>query len=390
MTKKIFVIAFLTGLGQLLSAALYPLASRYVSPAELTKIGLFDTNIMLVTGWLAFGLNAVATREIALTNNWKPVLEKVQTARISFSLVLCILGVVGLNLFQTHHYFWLVLIFSPILSINFDFALYALGKPVSASIMSFLRVAVPLLIFSILLIQGLANSSVYISLVLIFALASAMYTARSIGFPLFKLPEINFYKMYFYAANIGIAGLFIGFQRYGFMNFLDPVWDKDKMVSLLIVMKVFLFVVACKRMLVQIFYTKLMSVKISSNINFFCFFVGVFTVVIVFVFPMNLSVFLFNDESKVVVTKVMSLGVFSILLFPTADAIILLNKLDKPFAIVTILVSCIFVTFIYLNRSDFSLNQVIISMVSSEFLLATSYFLVNIYFCKIKAKDYEL
>ena len=382
MGRSIPIIACLAALGHVLAVALYPFSARFLDSENVAIIGLMDANIMLVVGWLGFGLSATATRDIALSGDWKKIISSTQSARLTLSLVFMVIGVVGLNVFDGNRYFWLALVAAPFLAVNYDYLLYGLGRPVSASVVSFLRQSIPLIIFCLLLFLGVADSDYYMPLIIVFAVLSAYAVSVLVKSPfLYKLDPF-FVKIYWASASIGIAGLVLGMQRYGFINMLEEHLTSSEIVQLLVSLKCMLFVVACKRMLIQIFYTKLLDDLVAFKINIFCMASAIATIGTCWIFPDFLSSILFDSQDAADILRVMSLGVFSVLFFAVSDSKLLLIRKDRWMSISTVLTGLVFVSIIFSFRNELRLVDIVGLMVFFEFVLSFAYWVGLVYYKK--------
>jgi hypothetical protein len=372
--KQLVTVALLTALGHLLSVSLYPIASRYISPEELVSIGLFDSTIMMLLALLGFGLNATATRDIALTSDWKKILKKVQSARISLALLCLFVGTVciGFDLAPTE--IGLVLITAPIFAVNYDFALYGLGKPTSAAIVSFIRQSPPLLIFLALMFLGYSSPFIYFLLLVIFILIAALLVSKFACADLIFKPNKKFYLVYISAGWVGLAGLFIAFQRFGFLAYIEGNLPEDDFFLLSTSLKFLLLAVATKRILIQVFYTKLIDDYFCKMLNTSIFLMSLFLLAIVYKFSADISLLIFNNLYGEHYLLLISLGTCSILSFAVSDAKLLLQRQDKYLFISNLICSSFFILFI-LFGSEYLIRGInyLYLLITTEFSLAILY-----------------
>ncbi len=372
--KKLATVVFFTGLGHLLSAFLYPIASRYASSEDIVSIGLFDSTIMMLMALLGFGLNATATRDIALTAEWKSILNNVQSARISIALLCFIVGVLYIGFDFGQIEIGLVLLAAPIWAINYDFALYGLGKPTSASIASFIRQSPPLFLFIILLIIGFESPFIYFMLSVVFIFVAAVMVSKFANAKLFYKPSLKFYLPYKSAAWVGIAGLFIAFQRFGFLSYIEGRIPQTDFVFLATSLKLLLLVVASKRIIIQVFYTKLIDDSLCKKLNLLAFSMSLIILAVTYGLSETLSVILFNSEKAESYVLLIALGTCALLFFAVSDSKLLLQRQDKWMSTSTVIGGGLFMVCIFMGKEYIPKGEhYLFLLILTELLLAILY-----------------
>ena len=377
MPTKFILVICLTAIGQILSVLFYPLMSSAIHVDVLSQIALIEASMALVVSLLGFGINATTTRDVALSGHYINIVRDTQRARITFALTLTIIAIlaycydlISLELFYTSS-------FSIVIALNYDYVLYGLGKPVHAAIASFVRLAMPLIIFIAGSILGVLNSSLdYMALLIISLLLSSFIVSRFCKTPLLYKPTLNFYKVYINAGWIGLAGLSLVFIRIGFVPFLGNNFDNDELVLLMIVLKLGLFAIAGKRILIQFFYKSLLNEQVYSRINNFLTASGVFCILIVALMWRPIEVIFINSDLNAKLCFLASFYIFAMLFFPLSDAKLILLKKDK---VVFVLNSVFFLIllFILLFFKDNLQNvyDVVATLVVIEFAISLSLFL---------------
>lgn len=369
--KNLFTVAFLTALGHLLSVLLYPIAARYLSEEDLVSIGLIDSTMILLIAFIGFGLNATATRDIALSTDWKKVLSKVQSARITLALFCSLCGGIWLFLDLGQIEIGLSLLVAPIFAISYDFVLYGLAKPQSAAFVSFIRQSLPLSIFLLLVVLGCASPLIYFAFLVFFVFLAGILVSKFAGSALFYRPNKFFYRSYITASWVGIAGLFIVFQRFGFLTIIGERLTNSDFVYLATSLKVLLLVVACKRMLIQVFYTKLVDDVLCKKLNIFCFAMAVLSLLIAWFFSAELSQILFNSDAGQQYVVLIGFGACALLFFAVSDSKLLLKRQDKwmflsNFICGLLFICCVFLIGDYFNKgTDFLYLFVVIELLLS-------------------------
>ncbi|HYE55774.1 MAG TPA: hypothetical protein VD996_13065, partial [Chitinophagaceae bacterium] len=138
MLKRILIIAFFTGSGQLLSVFVLKFLAGHSSVGQLRAIAEIDSLVLFIMNLVAMGLQAAAMRNLALANDWKREYYETQSARITLGLLL-----MGAATLAVLNEFYLLFLVSPVLAWSGDYALYARGYPVTGSIIAFVRLAFP-------------------------------------------------------------------------------------------------------------------------------------------------------------------------------------------------------------------------------------------------------
>ncbi len=138
MLKRIAGIAVLTGIGQLISVFSIKYTSQFVSPSKLSSIAHIDALVSFLLSMIALGLQLSAMRNIALKKEWKEEYSATQTARLTLGLIVFIFGSLSFVKWEYSLFF-----LAPLFALSGDYALYAIGKPVTGAAIACLRLAIP-------------------------------------------------------------------------------------------------------------------------------------------------------------------------------------------------------------------------------------------------------
>ena len=95
MIKRLVVIILLTGLGHIVTLLSLKYISTYVSSKTIAFIGNVDSLTLILISIIAFGLQLSATRNIAVSEDWKKDYYLTQSARLTLSLLLFLFGITG-------------------------------------------------------------------------------------------------------------------------------------------------------------------------------------------------------------------------------------------------------------------------------------------------------
>jgi O-antigen/teichoic acid export membrane protein len=102
-------------------------------------IGIIDSAVVLVASVISFGIQLAVNRNVATKSSWKSNYHLAQSARLMLSFFVIAFG--AILYFTNGQMQYLIYAFAPLVALNGDYALYGNGKPITASSLSFLRVA---------------------------------------------------------------------------------------------------------------------------------------------------------------------------------------------------------------------------------------------------------
>lgn len=333
MWKKIFIVGGITGLGHILQTGLVPVAVRYIDSHDVARIGVIDSLFAIVIAIVSFGMQLTTTRDIATTKNWRIVLGDTQKARLALSLIISMVGLIMLVL-SNWNSSYLVLLLSPVVALNLDFALYGKGLPIKAAAVSFMRLSMPVATILILMVtSGHFNSVYYLWIMCGFAVLSGFIVTKILKVPYF--PPINPRSVAKYKESfwIGLSTLAITLNRSGLIYIASILLYKDDVVLVFGIMKILLLFIGVKRLLVQTYYKDLLSRAKAKRIDQIFFILGLFSAFTLFVFNEHFSSLIFGTEIQNAASSVfvLSIVIFIVSVFPTSDAVLLLKKKDDSY-----------------------------------------------------------
>jgi O-antigen/teichoic acid export membrane protein len=202
MIKRVFWVALFTGLSHLISLITISYVIRNLGEEVSGYIGIIDSSVILVASVVSFGIQLAVNRNVATKSSWKSNYQLAQSARLTLSLFVIIFGAVLYLLNSEMQY--LIYAFAPLVALNGDYALYGNGKPITASSLSFLRVAAPNLgILAASYLGGLEVIYIYIILLAIGIFLAGLIAARANQVPYFILPRKHFLKFYYKYWKVG-------------------------------------------------------------------------------------------------------------------------------------------------------------------------------------------
>lgn len=372
--KKLLKVGSLISLGYLFSLLLYPVASRYLEPEQVSLIGVYDSSILLMLSIIGFGVNAIATRDMALSEQWQSVLGRVQSARLTVAVCVALLSLIAYLTGWLELPVALVFCCSVIFALHYDFALYARGMPTQAAWVSLVRQAAPIALFLLMLVLGIADAFWFLALSLVFVFSAAVLTSRLLKVPLFYKPEVRNLDVYFHSAGVGIAGVFLAFQRFGFLPVYKDTMTDQEFVLLVTSLKILLFVTAFKRLLIQTFYNKLLDEKFSQLLDFGCFILASLALIICHLFAAEIAYLLFSIQGAEEYVKAIGWGTVALMFFAVSDSRLLLKHRDKWMYSVTISCGVIFTLCVWWGSQYIEKNIVYIYLlIAVELLMAVLY-----------------
>jgi len=127
LIKKFTFVFFLTLISQLISIfSISYIVKGNATSSFIEFVSMLDSSYVLINTILSFGIIQIATREIVVVDNWKKVVENTQNIRMTFSLVLFVLGLILYFLTENLYFFTFTL--SPLIALNINYLFYAKGN----------------------------------------------------------------------------------------------------------------------------------------------------------------------------------------------------------------------------------------------------------------------
>ncbi|PLY16462.1 MAG: hypothetical protein C0631_03810 [Sedimenticola sp.] len=385
--KKVLVVGGVIGIGYLLGMFLVPVLTRILPADSIANIAVFDSQMLLVMSLLGFGLTVTTTRDVSLADVWVPIVTGVTSARLTLSLFVTVIGIIGLVI-NGDIYRWLPFLFAPVIALNVDFILYGRGRPVAAAVASFLRQSLPIVIFLLIIIVSSISEVVYALLSLGFLLLSGFYVSTTLGVRYLPVINLRDIQRYMNVLGVGVSSFVIGFQRIGFLGVVSGMLTNVESTMIYGILKVYLAFVAIRRLFIQTFYSRL-NEKIIVNLSsciILC--VAVFVFIGCAFYTELIAGFMYGDITNDISHVYILLLGFLILsgsLFPCSDAILLRMKGDKAFIYVSTIAFSAFVlisSFLYIF-SEHGASSFLVGLIVSELVLALGYkiagYLINKY-----------
>ncbi len=141
MFKRILIIGFFTGLGQIVSLFVIKNLHSYFTLPQIAAIAQIDSLVFFLINIIAMGLQSSAMRHIALNPDWENEFRNTQSARLALSFALFPLGFLFFYRWEYSVFF-----LTPLLALNGDYALYATGRSTWAAAIASIRIILPYIV----------------------------------------------------------------------------------------------------------------------------------------------------------------------------------------------------------------------------------------------------
>ncbi|WP_299121234.1 hypothetical protein [uncultured Winogradskyella sp.] len=331
MIKRLVVIISLTGLGHIVTLLSLKFISTHVSSKTIAFIGNVDSLTLILISIIAFGLQLSATRNMAISEDWKKDYYLTQSARLTLSLLLFLFGISGF--FYTENYLFFL---SPILALNADFALYGRGKPIAGAFVALVRILIP----SLALIFGSVYYPDLIIFLFVISLAAAYLVAGIIVTMIldvryFVKPKLGSLVEYYKNINIGVATFAFMFLGIGIVNVASYIYNDETMAIIYIALKLYMIFKGVRRLVVQSFFKELQELSVSIKVDYFAIIAGILFFAVIVFYPKVLIPMLFDKkfiDYRLVFTVLGAAGFISS--FTTSSGTrLLLRKDDKQYSV---------------------------------------------------------
>lgn len=376
---RLINVAGVAAIGHLLSVLLIPYASKYFGSEVASQIAVIDSSFLLISTMLAFGLSLTVTRDVSQTEKWKSKVSKCLSARVVLAVLIQAVSGLLYYLGFIDKIAFICFLLSPLIALNLDFVLYGRDMPVRAAYASFIRMSLPVLFFISLPLILRFNID-YLLLVVVFYLCSTLFVFKSLGFYPNEIPKISSILNYKPVIFIGLASLFIAFQRLGFISFLDV--SQTDLVYISTVLKFYLAFVAVRRLFIQTFYVSLLKRSIYVKVEVFCFISALIVASVCFIFPEKIAVLLFSGNSDSQIEYIVFFAILLIAgsLFATADARLFLENKDRSYyasAFISFFIWLVCFSLFFIQDSRPAYILLILALSEAILALSYKYFLVK-------------
>lgn len=299
MIKRIFIVVLLTGLSQVIS--LFSVGFlKSLDQSLVYDIGNYESLIVVFTAIISLGLQLVTVRDIALSDKWRQILTNTQRDRFSLSLIIFV-SVLLFDLFVRTLEFESMLFYVviPLIALNADYSFYGKGEPEKGALLSFLRVTILSLfiILSVIFENTYIKISFIITILLTYFLVGILSSYFNKQHYLVK-PSICFYKSYFKSLKVGVASSALVFFGLGIVSYASFFYTEQAIANAYLVLKIYVFYVGIKRLMVQILFKELKDDKLVKIVDQIGIIIGITVIIILFYYPEFAISFFTKDYQK--------------------------------------------------------------------------------------------
>lgn len=333
MIKRISIIALLTGTGQLVAIFALKYVSQHGPAEQLKGMGEADSLIQLIINLIGAGLQAVAMRNIALSEHWQQEYKDTQAARLSFSLLLTGLGLLA---FIKGNY--LLFMISPLLAWSGDYALYALGYPVMGAFISLIRVAIP---YSLIVLATWYRSDmlvvVYVVSLAVVYLFTNLFISYYIGAPYFILPRFKKLFLYLNSLYLGIVTIAVYFIGLGLLLVVPYFYSGQVVAVAFVGLKVYVIYKGVLRIVHQAFLKDMVKEGAQLQVDQLSILLGITFAGSAFIFPYSFTTFLFGSKyiGQIGFFQLLALAALIYSFFLSMATNVMLQKKDKKYAAIS-------------------------------------------------------
>lgn len=333
MIKSVYLVGILTGLGYLASTIFSFLLVRMTSDAVVQEIAIIESIIITIISITAFGVQPHATRAIATKEIWQHDFRAAQasklTAGILIALIFLALHVAGFGKI------YLYLTLTPLFSIGIEYALYALGHPVLASIVSFLKNGSTYLILIIIIFVS-PNSVDARTFIIILSLGTllSLYLGRHLlKTPVLAPVSISALSGYLTYFKIGAGSFFIEYIRPLALLIGGLYLSASDLEIYYPILKFYLLYIGIRRLVVGALYKEIQNKSRALLIDRFFIAAGFFSLLILFIADSFIAQILFSSNQELASNLIALSGlcIFGSSFFLTSGPRIQIAGLDNDF-----------------------------------------------------------
>ena len=335
MLRTIFIIGLFTGFGQLYSIFVIKLLTNISSGEPSVAIAQLDSLFMFILNAIAFGLQSAAIRDLALSEDWKKEYAHIQSARISFSLLLLI-AIIG-AVFNQYYFIFLL---APVVAYSGEYALYARGLPVFGSIISCLRLTIP---FTCVLITAYTAPSyagiVYVVSIFATYLLTNFLISRYLHVGYFFRPAFSNLKLYVRSFPLGMVTISLYMIGLGLVLIAPYFYQNETITIAFAGLKFYVLYKGVLRIIHQAFVKDMMSESVCFKVDQLSILLSILFLSSVIFFPQSFIQLFFGTAAVPHRDYFLMLGIGAVIysFFLSMSTSALLQKKDIPYSLVSVI-----------------------------------------------------
>jgi len=368
MIKRLSIVAFFTGTAYIFTIFSLKYLSATTSAFSLKSIGEIDSLVNFIVSVVAAGMLLSAVRNIAISADWKKEFLNAQRARFTLGLIIALFGFLS---FTNINY--ILFFFAPLVALNGDYALYGRSKPVTASILAFIKISFPYLVvvFTLWFKPEWLLFSFIASTTLVY-LVTGFFISRKLGTPYLIMPSWKSLNIYVHSLSMGVVSFSYYFIGLGLIWLAAFFYEDVAIAAAFLGIKLYTIFKGVLRMLNQSFFREMTDEAVRLKVDYLAMFAGtIFLAATVLFQEAFISVF-FNKGSVLQSTSLVLLGCTGFLIAPfiSLHTSVLLERKDRLFSrlsllgIVVAASACMISSFIF-NGAD----SILFSLLLGEFVI---------------------
>lgn len=281
MLKRIAIVVFFAGIGQLLSVFVLKYISQHSTIAQLRAIAEIDSLVQFIMNVIALGLTAAAMRDLAMSSDWKKDYQQTQSARITLGILLMVAAA-----FVFANEYYVLFLLAPIFAWSGDYAMYARGHSVAGSIIASVRLIFPFLAMLLAAMYSPENvaTAYIIALVIVYIFTNAFISYYLKAPYLFK-PSIKGLRLYIKTLPLGLASLSQYFLGLGLVLIIPYLYAKEVVATAFVGLKFYVIYKGVLRTLHQVFLKEMQSEVICLKVDQLSIIAGLSLLASVTIFP---------------------------------------------------------------------------------------------------------
>jgi hypothetical protein len=333
MLKRIAIVAFFTGSGQLLSVFVLKFLSQHSEISQLRAIAEIDSLVFFIMNVIALGLQSAAMRNLALSPNWEQEYYDAQSARITLGILLTAAAA-----FAVFNNYYLLFLIAPVLAWSGDYAMYARGYPVAGSIIAFIRLAVPFLslLAAAYYFPSMLGWVYIVALTAVYIVTNA-YISYFLKTSQFFRPSFKKLHLYVSSLPLGIVAVSLYFLGLGLVLIIPYLYPPEVVAVAFIGLKFYIIYKGVLRILHQAFLKEMQSETISLRVDQLSIIAGITLLGSAAIFSESFITFFFGKKYLPDASFFILLGIdaFIYSLFLSFATRALFLKADKKYTIIT-------------------------------------------------------
>lgn len=263
---QLITYATLVALSHGISLYFFMFLSSRLGADTVASIGLLESSLYLAIGIVSFGVLQLAAREVVSGESVKAVAQRYQPLRLAIGMVV---GAAGLAAYLvTGQSKWIMLILAPVLALNVDYLLYAVGKPHMAGMISLVRQGGPYLALMFVVAMEYENIDTwFIGVTLLGFLAAGFLAASVLKIDYFNFPSFNLADKVKPVLTVGISDFTYNAMRSSLPLVSGLFFQKEQVLVVYGFFKLMMVFVGVRRLLMQFYYSRLVDPLLAQKVD---------------------------------------------------------------------------------------------------------------------------